>query len=271
MQHIKCRCKHCQKIYYFCTYGNGPSYGTESGCSQEYCGECQTAITEALSKIPVRFKPKFKEIIPSLGIDSMLGLIKEVKIKELGTKKMGLGDVVCYSDSEGYDNVETYNHTGKTFRIEWNDDTPNEKHYFIKMEWDVEKKGYTGNHWESDNYYDTYSFHRSMKPLISELMAVTANPLPKPTGELFSEPFEWDLVTKPDKTKKKCKLNKWTGKHTGAAIKGLLDYGRQEYKVVLAEGLSRDDLIDVLEYKTEHQRYDGDGEKIETITKIEIV
>ena len=35
MQHYRLRCKHCGKEYTYCTYGNGPEYGTQEGCSME--------------------------------------------------------------------------------------------------------------------------------------------------------------------------------------------------------------------------------------------
>ena len=31
MQHLILRCKHCHKEYTYCTYGNGPEFGTEEG------------------------------------------------------------------------------------------------------------------------------------------------------------------------------------------------------------------------------------------------
>ena len=42
MQHIYRRCKHCNKEYLYCTYGNGPEWGTEEYCSMDYCGENTT-------------------------------------------------------------------------------------------------------------------------------------------------------------------------------------------------------------------------------------
>ena len=55
MQHYRLRCKHCGKEYTYCTYGNGPKYGTQEGCSMEYCAECQKAIDKALEAIPRRY------------------------------------------------------------------------------------------------------------------------------------------------------------------------------------------------------------------------
>ena len=63
MQHLLKRCKHCNKKYTYCTYGNGSIWGTEEHCSMDYCGECQTAINDALSKIPQKYSYKM-ELIP---------------------------------------------------------------------------------------------------------------------------------------------------------------------------------------------------------------
>ena len=68
MQHIYRRCKHCNKEYLYCTYGNGPDWGTEKYCSMDYCGECQKAIDDALSKIPERYSYKM-ELIPKEDYD----------------------------------------------------------------------------------------------------------------------------------------------------------------------------------------------------------
>lgn len=270
MQHIKCRCKHCQKTYYFCTYGNGPEWGTEPGCSMEYCGECQTAITKALSDIPVRFKARFKEIMPSLGLDKMLAGIKEAKTKKEEARESHWPTVFISGSGEGYDNIETYTHVGKTFRIEWDDDKPEDKHYFIEMEWDIEKLGYTGNHWEAKTYEDTYSFHQSLKPLTRALENTVAKAMDKPNGDLYFHSVpEWDIqIAHAEPKPKEHILRTWTGTYTGEGIKVLLDHGRAFEKVVLGDGLSCDDLVDILDYKTEHQRYDD--EDIETITKIEV-
>ena len=271
MQHIKCRCKHCHKTYYFCTYGNGPDYGTEPGCSMEYCGECQTAINKAFSDIPVKFKPKYKEIAPSLGLEKVLDNIKKEQIKKRET--YAWPTVYTSGTDEGYDNVESYTHNGKTFRVEWNDDTPDDKHYFIEMEWDIVNLVYTGNHWEANNNNDSYTYYQTFRKLNRKLTKSLSKfqvgsiqyKMPTPSANLYY----WDVIV--PKTKPKPKehiLRTWTGTYTGEGIKVLLDHGRALEKVVLGDGLSRDDLIDILDYKTEHQRYDD--ENIETITKIEV-
>lgn len=86
MQHFILRCKHCNKEYTYCTYGNGPEYGTEAGCSMEYCAECQKAIDEAFAKIKVKFEPRYVEIQPTFGLDKILeGIKKEKKRKKKRT------------------------------------------------------------------------------------------------------------------------------------------------------------------------------------------
>lgn len=275
MQHIKCRCKHCHKTYYFCTYGNGPVYGTEEGCSMEYCGECQTAITKALSDIPVRFKPKFKEISPSFGIKDMLEKIKKKDEDEKKEKDYSFFPTyVHFGDEEGYDNVEVYTHIGKTFRVEWNDETPDDKHYFVEMEWDIEKKGYTGSHWEAKDYKDSYSIHKTytrfMKQIAKTVEEINQTTLGEPSGLLwFNDTLDWSIITpKSEPRPKRHILNRWVEKNSGGHLKGLVEFGRTECQVVLADGITLEGVEDVLEYNTTHERYED--EYVEKITKIEI-
>ena len=160
----------------------------------EYCGECQTAITNALSNIPVKFKAKFKEITPSLGIIKMLSNIKEVNVKEEEAKVCHWPTVFMCGSGEGYDNIETYTHEWKTFRIEWDDDKPEDKHYFIEMEWDIANHGYTGKHWDAKTYNDTYTLHKSFKPITKALENVLVKAMDEPKGNLFYHGLpEWEL------------------------------------------------------------------------------
>ena len=89
MEHWILRCKHCQREYTYCTYGNGDCYGTEEGCSEEYCAECQKAIDEALSKILVKFEPRFVEI----SNPDLLADLDDIK-KEKDTDKWPKS--ICY-------------------------------------------------------------------------------------------------------------------------------------------------------------------------------
>ena len=85
MEHIARRCKHCNKEYTYCTYGNGPDWGTEEGCSMEYCGECQKAINDALARIPEKYSCKM-ELIQDKDFDyinKMIDFEKEKHRKEV--------------------------------------------------------------------------------------------------------------------------------------------------------------------------------------------
>ena len=75
MQHYLRRCKHCGKTYTYCTYGN------KDGCSMDYCGCCQTAIDNALAKIPVRYVKKFAHVTDQDEIDFLKNTFEEEKRK----------------------------------------------------------------------------------------------------------------------------------------------------------------------------------------------
>lgn len=177
MQHFILRCKHCQKEYTYCTYGNGPEWGTEEGCSQEYCAECQKAINKALEVIPVKFKPIPVEIDKPELFD-ILDKIKEEDDKKdyLKMTSITLGE---------YDNIDKYTHDGKTYYIEYNDDTPEERHLFVEMEYDILKKEITKHYWRADNYCDSYihgrNIHKDMKIALDK---VKPTQLPPPSGKL---------------------------------------------------------------------------------------
>lgn len=284
MEHIKCRCKHCYKTYSYCTYGNGPEYGTEPGCSMDYCGECQTAIDKALKKIPVRFKPKYKEIMPSLGLDKLMDGIKARVLKEREEKAyFNFPGVICYSDDEGYDNIETYTHNGKTFRIEWNDDTPYDKHMFIRMEYDIQANNFTGRHWEAETNEDTFSEHRSARTILKNAMETLreemrngSKPLKfmsQPDCKLYymDVPFEWDVITpKHNEKKPEHILRNWSITESGTCIRHRCTPGNG---FVLSFELAKQEVLkqlnDEIDYKIEVEKYDD--EEIRTITKIEVV
>lgn len=86
MQHLLRRCKHCNKEYVYCTYGNGPDWGTEKHCSMDYCGECQTAINIALSNIPKKFSYQM-ELIPHEDFNNINKIIDEEKEKHMKESK----------------------------------------------------------------------------------------------------------------------------------------------------------------------------------------
>lgn len=94
MEHIYCRCKHCGKTYTYCTYGNGPAYGTQEGCSREYCGDCQTAINKALERIPRRYVGKFCVLDNKEGLPVVNEVFDREKKKYYQNKKFNCAQMV---------------------------------------------------------------------------------------------------------------------------------------------------------------------------------
>jgi len=198
MQHYILRCKHCQKEYTYCTYGNGPEWGTEEGCSQDYCAECQKAINKALEVIPIKFKP-----IPVEINEPELFAILD-KIKEEDDKKDYLKMTALTSGE--YDNIDKYTHDGKTYYIEYNDDTPEERHLFVEMEYDILKKEITKHYWRADKHDDSYmhgrNMHKDMRRIF-ERSKIETMPLPSPQGklnyvgfDLGGDDYTWKVTSK---------------------------------------------------------------------------
>lgn len=102
MQHYLRRCKHCGKAYTYCTYGN------EDGCSMDYCGCCQTAIDNALAKIPVRYVKKFAYVTDQDEIDFLKNTFEEEKRKYEESKNSAtiFCNVVEVVPSEGCKDIE---------------------------------------------------------------------------------------------------------------------------------------------------------------------
>lgn len=145
MEHINIRCKHCKKEYTYCTYGNGPQYGTEEGCSKEYCAECQKAIDNALSKIPVKCKPIKVEITDEEEKKKILTQLYDIKTK---SEKDNVFHTIMMLSSN-YDNIDKYTYNSKTYYVEYNDDTPNDEHLSIEMEYDIIPAKITSNPWKT--------------------------------------------------------------------------------------------------------------------------
>jgi hypothetical protein len=146
MEHIKIRCKHCKKEYIYCTYGNGPEYGTEEGCSREYCAECQQAIDNALANIPIKFKPIKVEITDEEKKKKILSQLYDIKTK---AEKNDVFHVIRLLNSSNYDNIDIYTYNSKTYYVEYNDDTPNDKHLLIEMEYDIIAEKVTSKSWKT--------------------------------------------------------------------------------------------------------------------------
>ena len=280
MQHLTFRCKHCQRTYTYCTYGNGPEYGTEAGCSKEYCAECQNAINEALGKIDVKCKPAYKEIRPTLGVPELLEKIKNDEERRLAEEREKNGftfpSVYPFAPDEGYDNVEEYTHGHKTFRVEWNDGEEDNKHYFLCMEYDIKNQQYTGNVWEAkdgkDSYTKIHGYTRTNKlfqEAMKEAFSADARPMKLPTGNLFymnpATDCEWELVAPKVAPKpKEHKLTTFTWVIQGKSLKRRED--NDEY--VFPVDFNFDDVCEYLDYNVTFEKYED--EDVRMVIKVEV-
>ena len=185
MQHFILRCKHCGREYVYCTYGNGSDYGTEEGCSMDYCSDCQKAIDTALSAIPVKFRPCRKEITDEKEKEELFLRLSEIRSEY---EKPGCFHVVSAMNSSEYDNVDSYMYKGCGYYIEYNDATPDEKHLSVDVEYDI-LKGKVGERiWRYDKP-DSYIHGRSMKSLFVSFKHVSSIDLSEPSGLLFYNDF----------------------------------------------------------------------------------
>ena len=280
MQHFTLRCKHCHKTYTYCTHGN------DDGCSMDYCSECQTAIDEALGKIKVKFEPKFVEIKPTFGLPELLNGIKANEERKPENYSLNFPSIVCLNlpDCE-YDNIEEYTHEGKTYRIAWDDDHEDDLHYFIQMEYDIEKGAVTRNVWKAEDYKDSYRkgksakyFMKRMCQAVSEI--VSPHQCELPTGKLFYldskltvTDFDWDLKL-PERPKyvPKHELRTYTIDYNGRTLKRYVEDGRNcfdgKIEVAAPEGYDPEDVNEMLEYELSISKYDD--ENVETITNIRV-
>lgn len=282
MQHIHRICKHCHREYTYCTYGNGPEYGTEEGCSMTYCAECQKAIDEALAKIPVRFVQRFMEI-KEPRLLPLFDKIKKRVDEQTETAKFPRIQPVL-PDSGNYDIIEMYYHKGKTYLVEWNEDTPNDKHISVRMMYDTQKKEFTNSYWPNDDSTppQTYYRQRSWVKEVKEMMGTYAEPLPvkpmaEPIGKLQYMEYMggknnitfWDIKTshKAEYYKQRPKehiLRTHELMNDGIHLKGYIKYNNN---VVLDVDIDPNDLIDFVDYKYTIEKYDD--EDVNHITKIE--
>lgn len=252
MQHFILRCKHCQKEYVYCTYGNGPEYGTEDGCSMDYCPECQKAIDEALRKIPIKFEGRFQPINEPL----LFPLFSKIRNDVVGVYK------IYYCGK--YDNCDTYTHNGLKFNVEYNDNTPNDRHISVEMEYDLIEKKFTGKPWKGESK-DSYIHGRNTSREIASAIngkTYEPKPMPEPTGILFfNDVVLWDIV-QPNKESPKPKEHKkrsYKTRANGAHIKFDYENGQGcEHKRVVLENIDKNSLIDFLEYEYVVEYYEDE-------------
>lgn len=193
MQHIYRRCKNCNKEYLYCTYGNGPDWGTEKYCSMDYCGECQKAIDDALSKIPERYSYKM-ELTPKEDYDYINKSIdtqyQEYK-KELSNNLLGGFGITGIAMGDEYVDIEGcyINHIYYTRGTKENGDVEIKQ----SMEYDLIDKKLTGKKYR---FYDMPCMQ--YKPLsifkFPTVELVKVKPLDPPKGILMFDIPEWEVI-----------------------------------------------------------------------------
>lgn len=193
MEHIYRRCKNCNKEYVYCTYGNGPDWGTEKYCSMDYCGECQKAINDALSKIPKRYSYKM-ELTPKEDYDYISKTIdtqyQEYK-KEITNNVLGVFGVTSIAMGDEYVDIEGcyINHIYYTRGTKENGDIEIKQ----SMEYDLINKKLTGKKYR---FYDMPCMR--YKPLsifkFPTVELVKVKPLDPPTGKLLFDIPEWEVI-----------------------------------------------------------------------------
>lgn len=183
MEHWILRCKHCNREYTYCTYGNGEQYGTEEGCSQDYCAECQKAIDEALSTIQKKFEPRLKEI----DNPDLFQIFDELKKKQ-GEKIVAVQwpSVIRLEPEEtDFDIVETYYYKNNLYKVKYYNDRPDDKHIYASFEYDLINNRFTDKKWRY-SHEDSYDIQRiCMKSMCQMLKSVEPMNLAEPNGEFF--------------------------------------------------------------------------------------
>lgn len=180
MQHFRLRCKHCQKEYTYCTYGNGPQYGTEEGCSMYYCAECQKAIDDALSKIPQKCRAYYSFVTNSETKEKLERVFKEEREKFKKSNHINAAKLV---GDYGYESVEECTVDWvKYLRGVKKDGT---------VEFKVEKEYDLINEIETDKlYFDSTNNERQKYTPITQfklpkLNELEVRPLSPPQGKIF--------------------------------------------------------------------------------------
>ena len=188
MQHLELRCKHCGIRYTYCTYGNS------DGCSKEYCGECQTAINEALSKIPKKITKRIDYITDKeekLRLDSVFDIGKkryEMTRLLAEDTSHSFPEIVPVISNWGYKSVERCYIYGVEYYRCYNEDGT----FDIKAakEFNLINKEYTGELYkEVGKYGHEYTpVLQSKFPVDIELLS--EKPMSLPCGKLIYMDFK---------------------------------------------------------------------------------
>ena len=95
---------------------------------------------------------------------------KSEKINEIKTKaeKKDVFHVIRVLYSSNYDNTDIYTYNSKTYYVEYNDDTPNDKHLLIEMEYDITAEKVTSKLWKT-THENSFQHGRSIVNEIKHL------------------------------------------------------------------------------------------------------
>ena len=153
MEHLIYRCKNCCKTYVYCTYGNGEEFGTEEGCTREYCAECGNAISKALHDIPRKYMSIRQLVTDKTEFESLNNIFDRCKDKFYQENNLfsmtRLIPDLGYKSVEGcyIDRVECQRCIKENGEID----------IYINREYDLVKDEYTGkNYFESDKPREQY-------------------------------------------------------------------------------------------------------------------
>lgn len=189
MQHIFRRCKHCGKTYTYCTYGNGPGYGTEPGCSMDYCADCQNAINDALAKIPIRYIKKHIFVSDQEEITRLKTIFEDEKAKHYANENI-IHAVLMIPDW-GFDKVE------KCY-IDWVEyykcvEDDGRALFQVAMEYDTVEGKFTGK-----KYEETDGEKRRYIPVsqlrLPKFTKIKEQNMTPPSGEVFYMDTNWEVV-----------------------------------------------------------------------------
>ena len=179
MQHYRRRCKHCGKIYTYCTHGN------KDGCSMDYCGCCQTAINNALAKIPVRYVKKFIYVENQEEIDHLERTFESLKEKHEESKKDTIfAYLTKVVPSEGYKDIEHC-------IIDWVEYHKYVKYdgdivYKVAMEYDTVDGKFTGDKYkETEGSKDQYISVSITRMFDSVDCIIPVCPMSPPKGDML--------------------------------------------------------------------------------------
>lgn len=193
MEHIICRCKNCQTPYTYCTYGNGPEYGTNKGCTREYCSECANAIAEALNKIPRKYTGIRQQITDPNEFERIYSIFekcKEIHYQQRNVQMARLIGDLGYEKVEGcYINKVEYHICTTVHGI---------IHIYAEKEFDLVKNEYTGRYFfRNDNPNEQYFLMQQLKFDCFKKDKITEMSMPEPTGKLYyMDAPEWDIIKK---------------------------------------------------------------------------